>query len=110
MATTAKELIEKIKEWFPDENELVHCLGIVSKAEFLDSAYEQHDLPEDWVMPDDVFNSISASIDGCENSLEHLWEDITDCGNTRIDEYLKEKAEAVDDEALWEEEQHEQQL
>jgi len=108
MATTAKELIENIKKWFPDENELVHCLGIVSKSEFYERALELHEeLPEDWVMPDDLFHSISASIDGCENSLEHLWEDITDVGNEAIEDYLKEKAEAVNDEELWEEEQHE---
>jgi hypothetical protein len=107
MATTAKELIEQIKKWFPDENELVHCLGIVSKTEFREMAYEQHDLPEDWVMPDDVFHTISNSIDSCDNSLEHLWEDINSCGDEAISDYVKQKAEAVNDEALWEEETHE---
>jgi hypothetical protein len=102
MATTAKELIEKIKEWFPDENELVHCLGIVSKAEFLDSAYEQHDLPEDWVMPDDVFMNISASIDDCEPAHVRLWEYINDIGNEAISDYIKEKEEASNDTELWE--------
>jgi short-subunit dehydrogenase involved in D-alanine esterification of teichoic acids len=100
MATTAKELIENIKKWFPNENELVHCLGIVSKAEFLESAYENHeDLPENWVMPDDVFIAISNSIDGCENSLQHLWEDITEIGNEAIQDYIDETSK---EQELWE--------
>jgi hypothetical protein len=99
MATTVKELIANIKTWFPDENELVHSLGIVSKKEFLESAYEQHDLPENWVMPDDVFQTISRSIDGCENSLQHLWEDITEIGNEAIQDYIDETSK---EQELWE--------
>ena len=102
MATTAKELIEKIKVWFPDENELVHCLGIVSKSDFMESAHEQHDLPVDWVMPDEVFKGISNSIDGCDYAHERVWEAVTDCGNEAISDYLKAKDEAINDTELWE--------
>jgi hypothetical protein len=99
MATTAKELIENIKKWFPDENELVHSLGIVSKQEFMESAHENHDLPENWVMPDDVFQTISSGIDGCDNSLEHLWEDITAIASEAIQDYIDETSK---EQELWE--------
>ena len=110
-AITVKELIAFINEWFPDENELVYSVGIVSKETFVESAVNSHDeLPEDWVMPDDLFKSICNAIDGLDYAHEKLWEAVSEVGDDFVREYLEEQAEAVNDEALWEEEQNEQQL
>jgi hypothetical protein len=109
MATTVKELIAKINEWFPDENELVYSIGIVSKETFLESSLNLHEeLPDDWVMPDDLFKSICNAIDGLDYAHEKLWEAVSEVGDDFVREYLEEQAEAVNDEELWEEEQHEQ--
>jgi hypothetical protein len=100
-AITVTELIAKIHEWFPNPDTLVYLpAGIVSKEPFQETALNSFDeLPEDWVMPDSVFEEICSQIEGYDSLHERLWQDISDIESDVMGDYMKETA---DEQELWE--------
>jgi hypothetical protein len=100
-AKTVTELIAEIQRLFPDPNTLVYLpSGIVSKEPFQETAINSFDeLPEDWVMPDSVFEEICRQTDGYDSLHERVWEMISEIESDVMNDYMKETA---DEQELWE--------
>jgi len=100
-ARTVTELIAKIQEWFPNPDTLVYLpSGIMTKESVEETCINYFDeLPADWVVPDELFESLCSEIEGYDGIHEQLWEGITETTHEVVKDYLDETSK---EQELWE--------